>query len=110
MPEPEAPMLANIVEGFPGPPSLLSVALRCVQWQVASAVRIPVIGIGGICCVDDIIEFFALRSAGRANWHRHLMHPRRFLELAANLPACGPLKNTASLLLPMPRGKIELPQ
>lgn len=33
-----------------------AVALRCV-WQVCNAVKIPVIGIGGITCAQDVLEF-----------------------------------------------------
>jgi dihydroorotate dehydrogenase (NAD+) catalytic subunit len=41
--------------GFTGP-AIKPVALRCV-WQVAQAVAIPVIGVGGIATVDDALEF-----------------------------------------------------
>ncbi len=41
--------------GFTGP-AIKPVALRCV-WQVAQAVAIPVIGVGGIATVDDVLEF-----------------------------------------------------
>jgi dihydroorotate dehydrogenase (NAD+) catalytic subunit len=49
------PRLANIVGGLSGP-AIKPVALRMV-WQTAKAVKIPVIGIGGISSVDDAIEF-----------------------------------------------------
>lgn len=49
------PKLANIVGGLSGP-AIKPVALRMV-WQVASKVNIPVIGIGGICCTEDALEF-----------------------------------------------------
>ena len=38
-------------------PAVKPVALRCV-WQVAKAVNIPVIGLGGIMTAEDAIEFF----------------------------------------------------
>ncbi len=50
------PKLANIVGGLSGP-AIKPVALRMV-WQVARAVQIPVIGIGGISNATDAIEFF----------------------------------------------------
>jgi dihydroorotate dehydrogenase (NAD+) catalytic subunit len=37
-------------------PAIKPVALRCV-WQASRAVSIPVIGIGGIASVDDVVEF-----------------------------------------------------
>ncbi len=49
------PRLANITGGLSGP-AIKPVALRMV-WQVARRVRIPVIGIGGICSAEDALEF-----------------------------------------------------
>ena len=49
------PKLANITGGLSGP-AIKPVALRMV-WQVAEAVSIPVIGIGGIVSAKDAIEF-----------------------------------------------------
>jgi dihydroorotate dehydrogenase (NAD+) catalytic subunit len=48
--------LANITGGLSGP-AIKPVALRMV-WQVAQAVSIPVVGIGGITTSEDAIEFF----------------------------------------------------
>lgn len=50
------PSLSTITGGLSGP-AVKPVALRMV-WQVASAVKIPVIGLGGIMNADDAIEFF----------------------------------------------------
>jgi dihydroorotate dehydrogenase (NAD+) catalytic subunit len=50
------PLLANITGGLSGP-AIKPVALRMV-WQVAQAVNIPVIGIGGIMNAQDALEFF----------------------------------------------------
>ena len=49
------PTLANICGGLSGP-AIKPVALRMV-YQVAAAVKIPVIGIGGIACATDALEF-----------------------------------------------------
>lgn len=49
------PRLANIVGGLSGP-AIKPIALRMV-WQAASAVNIPVIGIGGIRTAEDVVEF-----------------------------------------------------
>ncbi len=49
------PRLANVVGGLSGP-AIKPVALRMV-WQVAQAVSIPVIGIGGITTTEDALEF-----------------------------------------------------
>ena len=49
------PMLSTITGGLSGP-CIKPVALRMV-WQVAKAVKIPVVGLGGISNADDAIEF-----------------------------------------------------
>jgi dihydroorotate dehydrogenase (NAD+) catalytic subunit len=48
--------LANITGGLSGP-AIKPVALRMV-WQVAQAVKVPIIGIGGILNPEDALEFF----------------------------------------------------
>ncbi len=56
------PVLANATGGLSGP-AIKPVALRMV-YQVAAAVTIPVIGMGGIMSVEDMLEFlFAGASA-----------------------------------------------
>jgi len=50
------PSIATVTGGLSGP-AVKPVALRMV-WQVAKAVKIPVIGVGGIMNADDAIEFF----------------------------------------------------
>jgi dihydroorotate dehydrogenase (NAD+) catalytic subunit len=49
------PILGNRTGGLSGP-AIKPLALRLV-WQVARRVRVPVIGIGGIATVDDVMEF-----------------------------------------------------
>jgi dihydroorotate dehydrogenase (NAD+) catalytic subunit len=65
------PKLANIIGGLSGP-AIKPVALRMV-WQVARAVSIPVIGIGGIGTAEDAIEFLLAGASavqvGTANFY-----------------------------------------
>lgn len=49
------PILANMTGGLSGP-AIKPVALRMV-WQVAQAVKVPIIGIGGIMTATDALEF-----------------------------------------------------
>jgi dihydroorotate dehydrogenase (NAD+) catalytic subunit len=53
--ETRRPKIANITGGLSGP-AIKPVALRMV-WQVVQAVKIPVIGIGGIMSAEDALEF-----------------------------------------------------
>lgn len=54
--EHRCPKLSISTGGLSGP-AIRPVAVRCV-WQVTHAVRVPVIGLGGIMTVEDAIEFF----------------------------------------------------
>jgi dihydroorotate dehydrogenase (NAD+) catalytic subunit len=49
------PLLGGRMGGLSGP-AIKPIALRCV-YQVAQAVKTPIIGIGGIATIDDVIEF-----------------------------------------------------
>ena len=52
----QRPTLGNITGGLSGP-CIKPVAVRMV-WQVAQAVKVPIIGMGGISCFEDAVEFF----------------------------------------------------
>lgn len=79
------PCLARVVGGLSGP-AIKPVALRCV-WQVAKAVQIPVVGIGGIATTEDIAEFLLAGASaiqvGTANFSR----PDSCFRLVRDLPA-----------------------
>jgi dihydroorotate dehydrogenase (NAD+) catalytic subunit len=53
--ESRRPKLARVVGGLSGP-AIKPIALRMV-WQVSAAVRIPIIGMGGIMDATDAVEF-----------------------------------------------------
>ena len=65
------PILGNVVGGLSGP-AIKPVALAIV-WKVASAVEIPVIGVGGIGCLDDVMDFLVAGASavqiGTANFY-----------------------------------------
>jgi dihydroorotate dehydrogenase (NAD+) catalytic subunit len=65
------PLLGNVLGGLSGP-AIKPIALRAV-FQVARAVKIPVIGIGGIATLDDCMEFFVAGASavqiGTANYY-----------------------------------------
>jgi len=70
--EQRRPHLANITGGLSGP-AIRPIALRMV-WQVVQAVKIPVIGIGGIVTAGDALEFLIVGARaveiGTANFIR----------------------------------------
>ena len=79
------PLLSMVTGGLSGP-AIKPVALRCV-WEVSRAVRIPVIGIGGIRSAEDVLEFilagaFAVQI-GTANFSR----PDTAFRIVRELPA-----------------------
>jgi dihydroorotate dehydrogenase (NAD+) catalytic subunit len=65
------PMLGNVLGGLSGP-AIKPIALRCVH-QAAQAVKTPLIGIGGIATIDDVMEFFVAGATavqvGTANYY-----------------------------------------
>lgn len=65
------PILGNTIGGLSGP-AIKPLALRCV-WQVAKAVPIPIIGVGGIASIDDVMEFLVAGATavqiGTANFY-----------------------------------------
>jgi dihydroorotate dehydrogenase (NAD+) catalytic subunit len=79
------PLLGNIVGGLSGP-AIKPVALRCV-YQVARAVSLPLIGIGGIATIDDVMEFLVTGASavqiGTANYY----DPTISMKLLDQLPA-----------------------
>lgn len=68
--EKQRPILSTITGGLSGP-AIKPIALRCV-WQVAKAVSIPLIGMGGIVSAADAIEFMLVGASaiqiGMANF------------------------------------------
>lgn len=55
------PVIANVMGGFSGP-AIFPVAVR-MAYQVAKAVSVPVIGMGGVSSADDVIEMMLAGAA-----------------------------------------------
>ncbi len=77
------PSLANIVGGLSGP-AIKPVALRMV-WQVAQAVKIPVIGIGGITTTEDALEFLLAGATAIEVGTANFVNPRASQEIVEGL-------------------------
>lgn len=78
------PLLANIVGGLSGP-AIKPVALRCV-WQVAQAVQIPVIGIGGIRTAKDVLEFMLVGASAVQVGTANFTDPTTIFKIVQTLP------------------------
>ena len=79
------PRLANVIGGLSGP-AIKPVALRCV-WQVCKAVDIPVIGRGGICSAEDVLEFILVGAHAVQIGTANFISPDRAFEIVEELPA-----------------------
>lgn len=77
------PLLANNVGGLSGP-AIKPVALKAV-WEVARAVDIPVIGIGGISSAEDILEFIMVGAWAVQIGTANFASPDRIFKLAEEL-------------------------
>ena len=72
--EKRKPILANVIGGLSGP-AIKPVALRMV-YQVAQVVSIPVIGIGGIDCAEDALEFILAGATAVQVGTANFVNPR----------------------------------
>ncbi|NVL91125.1 MAG: dihydroorotate dehydrogenase [Desulfobacterales bacterium] len=77
------PKLANITGGLSGP-AIKPVALRMV-WEAARAVRVPVIGIGGIMDAMDALEFLIAGASAVQVGTANLVNPRATVEIVEGI-------------------------
>jgi dihydroorotate dehydrogenase (NAD+) catalytic subunit len=79
------PILGNVLGGLSGP-AIKPIALRVV-YQVFKAVKIPLVGIGGIATIDDVMEFLITGATavqiGTANFY----NPKVSTQILDALPA-----------------------
>ena len=78
------PVIANTMGGFSGP-AIFPVALRMV-YQVAKAVKIPVIGMGGVSSAEDVIEMMYAGATAVQVGAANLKNPYVCKEIIENLP------------------------
>lgn len=78
------PVLGNTVGGLSGP-SIKPLALRLV-WQTARAVDVPVIGCGGICDVQDAVEFLLAGATAVQVGTATFTRPQTMTEIVTDLP------------------------
>jgi dihydroorotate dehydrogenase (NAD+) catalytic subunit len=85
------PVLGNATGGLSGP-AIKPLALRMV-WQVARQVRVPIIGVGGIATVEDVMEFLVTGATavqlGTVNFYDPTASMRVVEQLPASLAVLG---------------------
>lgn len=79
------PRLANGIGGLSGP-AIKPVALRMVH-QVCMAVDVPVIGMGGISCAEDVLEFILVGAHAVQVGTMNFMRPDNAFRLVKELHA-----------------------
>lgn len=78
------PVIANVMGGFSGP-AIFPVAVRMV-YQVAKAVSVPVIGMGGVSSADDVIEMMLAGAAAVEVGAANLVDPFACKNIIEALP------------------------
>ena len=78
-------VLGNITGGLSGP-AVKPLALRCV-WQIARTVAIPVIGVGGIRSVLDVLEFLLVGAHAVSVGSASFSDPETIFRIVQKLPA-----------------------
>ena len=79
------PVIANKMGGFSGP-AIFPVAVRMV-YQVAHAVKIPVIGMGGVSSAEDVIEMMLAGATAVEVGAANLIDPYASKKIIEDLPA-----------------------
>lgn len=78
------PVLANVMGGYSGP-GVFPVAVRMV-YQVTGAVKIPVIGMGGITTARDVIEMMMAGAKAVQVGAANLVNPTACRDIISDLP------------------------
>ena len=79
-----APVIYNKLGGFSGP-AIFPVALRMV-YQVAAAVKLPVIGIGGVATAENVVEMMMAGATAVQVGAENLRNPYACRDIIENLP------------------------
>ena len=78
------PVVANTMGGFSGR-AVFPVALRMV-YQVSHAVKIPVVGMGGVACAEDVIEMMLAGATAVEVGAQNLVDPYACRDIVNDLP------------------------
>jgi len=99
------PMLGNVLGGLSGP-AIKPIALRCV-FQAAQAVKTPLVGIGGIATIDDVMEFLVAGASAVQLGTVNFYNPTATMAVLDALPAA--LAEVSATSIAAIVGTIRLP-
>lgn len=109
--ERQRPVLGNVTGGLSGP-AIRPVAVRLV-YQVAQAVSVPLIGMGGIMCAEDAIEFMLAGASAVAVGTANFVHPDIAETIAHGMLAYldrHNIRNISEIVgLALPEGRKSMP-
>ncbi len=89
------PMLGNIMGGLSGP-AIKPIALRAV-FQAAQVVKTPIIGIGGIATIDDVMEFLVAGATAVQLGTVNFYNPKASMEVLDALPEALAIAGVSSV-------------
>lgn len=78
------PVIANKMGGFSGS-AIFPVAVRMV-YQVANAVSVPVVGMGGVSCAEDVVEMMLAGATAVEVGAANLVNPYACRDIINDLP------------------------
>lgn len=109
--ERQRPVLGNVIGGLSGP-AVRPVAVR-MCYQVAQAVSVPIIGMGGIMNAEDAIEFMLAGASAVAVGTANFVHPDIAETIAHGMLAYLDRHNVRNITeiigLALPKGKASMP-
>lgn len=100
------PLLGNVLGGLSGP-AIKPIALRCV-FQAARAVKTPIMGIGGIANLDDVMEFLVAGATAVQLGTVNFYNPTATMRVLEGLP--GALAEAGAASVAEIVGTLELPE
>ena len=78
------PLLANQTGGMSGP-AIFPLAVRMV-WQVYEAISIPIVGMGGVSCAEDVLELMLAGATAVEVGAANLVNPYACRDIVRDLP------------------------
>jgi dihydroorotate dehydrogenase (NAD+) catalytic subunit len=101
------PVFDNISAGLSGP-AIKPIALRMV-WELCGEIAVPVVGLGGIACADDALEFLMAGAVAVQVGSATFVHPPAMIEIIEGIESYMQRQGIASVGGISIRGQESLP-